>query len=175
MACRVAGCQHGLSTVSGALLPSALLGGGPARRPGRQSDYSPAITSLPPQVQPENLQRDDARRGSIGGCWLQSMFHRTAGKFMPIIRPNRHAAVAATAAIAAGTAFAAVAVASPASATNLATTTARTSTWSWQTGWPGPAAGGWRPGAGPSMWPPSSAAHTAHFHVVLTKTSGPGP
>jgi hypothetical protein len=102
------------------------------------------------------------------------MFHRIAGEFMSIIRRNRHAAVAATAAIAAGTAFAAVAVASPASATNLATTTALTSTWSSQTGWPGPAAGGWRPGAGPSMWPPSSAAHTEYFHVVSTKPSGPG-
>ena len=93
---------------------------------------------------------------------------------MSIIRRNRHAAVAATTAIAVGTAFAAVAVASPASATNLATTTARTSAWSSQTGWPGPAAGGWRPGAGPAMWPPSSAAHTEYFHVVSTKPSGPG-
>jgi hypothetical protein len=102
------------------------------------------------------------------------MFHRIAGEFMSIIRRNRHAAVAATTAIAVGTAFAAVAVASPASATNLATTTARTSAWSSQTGWPGPAAGGWRPGAGPSMWPPSSAAHTEYFHVVSTKPAGPG-
>jgi hypothetical protein len=48
------------------------------------------------------------------------MFHRIAGEFLSIIRRNRHAAVAATAAIALGTAFAAVAVASPAGTARLA-------------------------------------------------------
>jgi hypothetical protein len=89
-------------------------------------------------------------------------------------RPSRTYLTAILAAAAVGTAFVAVAVASPANATNLATTTARTSAWSSQTGWPGSAAGGWRPGADPSMWAPSSAAHTEYFHVVSTKPSGPG-
>jgi hypothetical protein len=89
-------------------------------------------------------------------------------------RPSRTYLTAILAAAAVGTAFVAVAVASPANATDLATTTARTSAWSSQTGWPGPAAGGWRPGADPSMWAPSSAARTEYFHVVSTKPSGPG-
>ncbi len=94
---------------------------------------------------------------------------------MSLIRRNRHAAVAAIlAAAAVGTAFVAVAVASPANAANASTTTSRISTWSSQTGWPGPAAGGWRPGADPSMWAPSGPAHTEYFHVVSTKPSGPG-
>ena len=93
------------------------------------------------------------------------------------------------AAAAVSTAFVAVAVASPAvaspaNATNASATTSRISTWSpatgwpgsWSspTGWPGSAAGGWRPGAGPSMWAPGRAAHTEYFHVVSTKPSGPG-
>jgi hypothetical protein len=89
-------------------------------------------------------------------------------------RPSRTFLTAILAAAAASTAFAAVAVASPANAANAATTTARTSTWSSHTGWPGAAAGGWRPGAGPSTWAPSSAARTEYFHVVSTKPSGPG-
>lgn len=92
-------------------------------------------------------------------------------------RPSRTYLTAILAAAAVGTAFAAVAVASPANAANaanLATTTSRTSTWSSQTGWPGSAAGGWRPGADPSRWTPSSAAHTEYFHVVSTQPSGPG-
>ena len=89
-------------------------------------------------------------------------------------RPSRTYLTVTLAAAAVGTAFVAVAVASPANATNLATTTARTSTWSSQTGWPGSAAGGWRPGADPSTWAPSSGAHTEYFHVVSTKPSGPG-
>ena len=89
-------------------------------------------------------------------------------------RPSRTYLTAIFAAAAVGTVAVAVAVASPASATNLATTTARTSAWSSRTGWPGSAAGGWRPGADPSMWAPSSAAHTEYFHVVSTKPSGLG-
>jgi hypothetical protein len=103
------------------------------------------------------------------------MFHRIAGGFMSIIRRNRRTYLTAIlAAAAAGTAFLAVAVASPANAANLATTTARASTWSSQTGWPGWAAGGWRPGADPSMRAPGSAARTEYFRVVSTKPSGPG-
>ena len=101
---------------------------------------------------------------------------------MYIIRRNRDAAVAAIlAAAAAGTAFVAVAVASPANATSASTTTSPMSTWSSQTGWPGPAAGGWPPAAGgwgpgadPSMPAPGSAAHTEYVHVLSTKPSGPG-
>ena len=89
-------------------------------------------------------------------------------------RPSRTYLTAILAAAAVGTALAAVAVASPANATNLTTTAAPTSAWSSQTGWPGWAPGGWRPGADPSMWAPSSAAHTEYFHVVSTKPSGPG-
>jgi hypothetical protein len=90
-------------------------------------------------------------------------------------RPSRTYLAAILATAAAGTAFTAVAAASPANATNLATTnTSRTSTWSSQTGWPGSAAGGWRPGTGPSMRAHSSTAHTEYFHVVSTKPSGPG-
>ncbi len=82
-------------------------------------------------------------------------------------RTSRTFLTAILAAAAVSTAFVAVAAASPANAS-------RISTWSSQTGWPGSAAGGWRPGAGPSMWAPSSAAHTEYFHVVSTKPSGPG-
>jgi hypothetical protein len=85
-------------------------------------------------------------------------------------RTSRTFLTAILAAAAVSTAFVAVAAASPANATNAS----RISTWSSQTGWPGSAAGGWRPGAGPSMWAPSSAAHTEYFHVVSTKPSGPG-
>jgi hypothetical protein len=85
-------------------------------------------------------------------------------------RTSRTFLTAILAAAAVSTAFVAVAAASPANATNAS----RISTWSSQTGWPGSAAGGWRPGAGPSTWAPSSAAHTEYFHVVSTKPSGPG-
>jgi hypothetical protein len=89
-------------------------------------------------------------------------------------RPSRTFLTAILAAAAVGTAVVAVAVASPANATSASTTTSRISTWSSQTGWPDSGAGGWRPGADPSMWAPSSAAHTEYFHVVSTKPSGPG-
>jgi hypothetical protein len=85
-------------------------------------------------------------------------------------RPSRTFLTAILAAAAVSTAFVAVAAASPANATNAS----RISTWSSQTGWPGSAAGGWRPGADPSTWAPGSAAHTEYFHVVSTKPSGPG-
>ena len=89
-------------------------------------------------------------------------------------RLSRTFLAAILAAAAVSTAFVAVAVASPANATNASTTTSRISSWSSPTGWPGSAAGGWRPGAGPSMWAPGRAAHTEYFHVVSTKPSGPG-
>jgi hypothetical protein len=92
---------------------------------------------------------------------IASLMHR---------RTSRTFLTAILAAAAVSTAFVAVAVASPASATNAS----RISTWSSQTGWQGPAAGGWRPGAGPSTWAPGSAAHTEYFHVVSTKPAGPG-
>src|ERR1700733_6730387 len=86
-------------------------------------------------------------------------------------RPSRTFLTAILAAAAVGTAFVAVAVASSA---NASSTASRTSPWSRQNGWPGAAAGGWRPGAGPAMWAPGSAARTEYFHVVSTKPSGPG-
>jgi hypothetical protein len=99
-------------------------------------------------------------------------------------RPSRTLLTAVLAAAAVSTALVAVAVASPANATSASTTTSRISAWSSQTGWPGSwssqtgwpasAAGGWRPGAGPSTWAPGSAARTEYFHVVSTTPSGPG-
>jgi hypothetical protein len=112
---------------------------------------------------------------------------------MSIIRPSRRAAIAAAAATAAAvsTTFVAVAAASPVSTTSAS----RMPAWSSHAGWPGPAAGGWGPGAGPATWAPGSAnpstwgpgsadpsawapgrpaAHTEYFHVVSTKPSGPG-
>ena len=72
-------------------------------------------------------------------------------------RPSRTVLTAILAAAAVITAFVAVAAASAANST----------------GWPGSAAGGWRAGAGPSMWWPRNA-HTEYFHVVSTRPSGPG-
>jgi len=85
--------------------------------------------------------------------------------------PSRTFLTAILAAAAAGTALVAVAAASSAHASS---TASRTSPWSWQSGWPGAAAGGWRPGADPSTWAPGGPAHTEYFHVVSTRPSGPG-
>jgi hypothetical protein len=84
---------------------------------------------------------------------------------MSIIRPSRHAADAATAA-AVSTAFAAVAVAS---SPVTATSTAPAPAWSSHPGWPGPAPGGWRPGAGPSTYPPGSAGRTRSLRAPATR------
>ena len=83
-------------------------------------------------------------------------------------RTSRTFLTAILAAAAVSTAFVAVAAASPANATSAS----RISTWSSQNRMAG--LGRWRPGADPSTWAPSSAAHTEYFHVVSTKPSGPG-